>query len=533
MRSTRSRFWSILLVFTLSITACNPEAYLPESMNAAFYKTPIFQCGFDEEDSQLTDWITPEYTGHLRANSLLIKRRSKDGFVPYWVTPIALSHKSSTEPSIMLSIVEESGRVIQTVKALLPDSLAITGPIDSIHLNESEYGDVLLQHDGKYYPLAREITNPGGWELNFIRSNDDSKRFFPFQRAYGISRYSRQLDGLYFNTVDNGIVKYSLVCNGKSDLENDNSGHTFYADFIDRPFSSFDYLLITDYSDSYVLSDGELDTLALFLDAGDIPRGTDFNHTELDPVVRETLVFGSHLNSIELTEFKTDLTYTDADFLEQSKHLRKPDALLRVWNTVKWIGIEKIVSRSTLQKKRYAIRDSISLVGYGNLTLSYYDLAVKLVASYDMHSDSTLPIFTQFWNRRATEGNAETVYQILLEIIEWVEGDTMDKPATGYSELLAHLLNFELSLKLPNLSVEEKESAFMRYLRFLIENEMYASASWLVTSEYKEYGLEAPPHDASELITGPNFRSSVYRTGSRAPFIRSSQRLAVTCQFGP
>lgn len=530
MRTIRSRFWSILLIFTLSLTACHPASFLPKDVTNRLYDASFFQCGFDEDESRVDNLSLPQYTGHIRNNTLLIKRRSRGEFRNFWITPLMINEDRLSKPRLVMGIVGESGHLLQAVEVLLPNFLESDYPVDSIHLNEAENGELLLKVDDAYNPIGTDLENSDVWELNFTRQLEEGLRYFPMNRATGSYDYQNQLNGLYLENVEADIAKFKLICEGNTKLEE--GYREYFIDFHRRPLAQHDYVLIIDGEEAYALGDHRIDTLSIFQNS-QIPRGTDKNYPEMHPVVRESLIFESGSGRLKFAEFN-DYAYFDREtFLEETSELRKPGVLRTIWSTVKWMGIERFVSRRTLQFKRFEIREGKSLINYGMDSISYADLISELISVYENNDERAIPLYTEFWHRRRAEGNSQIVYEILLELDAWINTGNIDVSEENISQVLATCLDFEQRLKDSSIGAIQRQILLSEYVEKLLEYELYASASWLVLSEYAEYGLEAPPNWLVQLTRGPNFSSPVYRTGRKAPFIRAENGPFITCQFGP
>lgn len=486
-----SRITIALLLVTISL-ACSRKTNDALASWNLIDETPYMQQGFYDTIQYSNYPIYPKSRVNIAPNSLRICRWNGSKVVPYWVTPVFIP--SHLEGQICFTISDVNGVILNT--AILDAPAAITNQlsIGELQLAETTTGEMVCKWEGSYYKVGHNSTLPSSEKMYFYRTEPGQERYFPEGQYLNHIRY---YSGIYLASYENDIATVYELCSKNTELKD---GYRVYIDFSGMPLLQSDFIMSTG-SATLRIRGQKVDTV--FAYRVDPPRGVDADIPELHPHVRRLIKNEGEDLLYEYSKGPDNETYREA------RALLKPSTLTTVWKTIQWMGYDTFLTSETFAKRKFCIKDGLSLTTYGHsIKYSYQDLLVRLITSYELKSD-TIPYFNHFWERRKEEGNSELIYEIMVDVVNYYNSEpfpsTSDTIPSYVSEELVKCIQFEQAL---HSNREPCDSIRSLYVDYLIEIEMYASAS-LIARDRPRFGSSDITSECVSKTTGPHFSTRI------------------------
>lgn len=547
MSLTRIIKFSLMLLLILIAFAC-ARSSMRVVENIFSDDKPFFQCGFDDSITGVHLPIVPDNTINIADNSLRICRWNGEKVVPYWITPIQIETDSAgfltqdggvtLNHDIEVTIVDQSGIIVNVVSFDFTSEYGPKLTPAETHVVESSNGRVAVEYLGNFYVLGEDVKRRED-RMAFSRSNPSLRGFY---HMYGSSwGYQFEYDGLLLRSQNNGIVHFNEVC-GNTQLE---SG--YFVDFGNDPLRESDFLSPA-YSAFYWRPNRQMfvrrirGTEIEYFDYFRVPppRGEDADIPELSGLIRQALF---RQDNQSLGEWIKDFVWegkivNNMSFENLTLGLRNSDVLASIWNTIKVLGIDWVISPDEVYEPQLLISGDAFRGSSRYSGISYMEFAKNLIHCYQNPDNECEPYYTEFWQRRKAEHLDKITFKILVEFVQNYEPHAYDEVVISgkASDPLQKCIEFENTLRNTEFAAE-RINHLTAYVEYLISINMYASASALVNFGYREYGIETLPEEVIALTTGPHFQA----TASKANFNRqwvndrleSSYAMGLSCDHGP
>ncbi len=170
---------------------------------------------------------------------------------------------------------------------------------------------------------------------------------------------------------------------------------------------------------------------------------------------------------------------------EAYEHLRKPENLKMLHETFKKIGYKNLIS----DYSRFA--NPCMIGNYINKPCN--EIADSLILTYKLDTIES-KYYREFWERRSSEGNAQTVYEILKEINSELYEDHLTEP----NEQLVNDTLFQL-LKITQLGDSLNSDVAVERFNYLKQIGLHGSAYNLLFEQYRYFDYLRTYRD--ELVT--------------------------------
>ncbi|MEO0470058.1 MAG: hypothetical protein AAF206_10595 [Bacteroidota bacterium] len=164
--------------------------------------------------------------------------------------------------------------------------------------------------------------------------------------------------------------------------------------------------------------------------------------------------------------------FSGSMYSEDQRHaiswIRNPENLSMVFQTIKAVGMEKIVSRENYRRKIDLSED------WQGRTL---DGIVKDFLASDTASTGADPYYNEFWLRRKAEGNHALVYTILTEVDAFYNDGNVAEPGP-VNDTLQNLLAYNFQLLHPSDPITSAQAYdYFAYLKEIgLEHSAYELA---------------------------------------------------------